>query len=461
MKQNVREPKSNQNITELSLLNPKLPKILPDLEKMLETGKVSPLFQRLYDRKHERIRDNMGRLDRLETRHNYFDCETILNLTHPTTGQKVLLMQGEMDVVADGSDGDRLPTIDDYVSLSTHYQPMTSYGWAKRGTVENPLLDRWRTNLKAAKDEYAIKGLSAERNRYLKGRIDKLSREIKDLQARSYLVAEADPFMVLPLSTLNQSGSHAPRIGDYAVIIHGEKIYPALCGDAGPSWKMGEASLFVAQTIDPRASPYNRPVSDLKVTYLVFPGSKEATHGPPDLAKWKATCQKYLQGLGGLGEGYALHDWRDIIAERRAVRESKALIGKVAQVIAAADGAVAEARKAESTAQSRVATVTQAVASGGSQQAVDLAKARLDEVQAKLTQTRQSADEARTANKSILAAVEAIKVATAKPLPTPKKETTDVALAALGEANQIYAEAVGHAQTARQYAIEAKALVGN
>lgn len=460
VKLKVRVPKPNQSVEELAALNPHLPKILPDLPKLLETGKVSPLFQRLYDLKHQRLKDNLTRLDQLETRHNYFDCETMLDLTHPTTGQKVLMMQGEMDVVADGSDGDRLPTIDDYVSLSTHYQPMTSYGWAKRTDAENPLIDRWQKNLKEAKNEYSIKGLSAERNRYLKNRIDQLTREINDLQARSYLVAEADPFIVLPLSTLGQSGSHAPSIGDYAVVIHEDKVYPALCGDAGPSWKMGEASLLMAQTISNSASPYNRPVSDLKVTYLVFPGSKEGANEPPDLAKWKAKCQDFVQGLGGLGTGYKLHDWRDIVAERRAVRECKGLIGKVAQAIASADGAVAEAKKAVASAEAKVSSANQALSAGtGSQGGVDSAKQVLEKVKEDKAAAEAAAARTKDAAKAVEAAVEIAKMATSKPLPTPKTETTDVALEALSDANKVYAEALEDAQEAREAASRAKSMV--
>jgi len=460
VKLKVRVPKPNQSVEELGALNSHLPKMLPDLEKLLETAKVSPLYKRLYDMKHDRIKSNLTRLDQLETRHNYFDCETILKLTHPTTGQKALLMQGEMDVVADGSDGDRMPAIDDYISLSTHYQPMTSYGWRKLSNVENPLIDRWEKKLKEYKSEYAIKGLSAERNRYLKSRIDTLGREIQDMEARSFLVAEADPFIVLPLSTLRQSGTHMPQIGDYAVVIHEDKAYPALCGDAGPSWKMGEASLLLAQTINPNASPYSRPVSDLKVTYLVFPDSKDPENGPPDLDKWKAKCADYIAGLGGLSGGYSLHDWRDIPAERRAVRESKGLIGQVAQQIADADGAVAEAKKALTNATSKVSSAQAAVNNGtGAQSAVDNAKEIQGKVRAELAKAEAAAAETKAAKPKIEAVVEKVKVATSLPLKAPKTESTDVAVAALDEGQKILTEASASAKKARDAASLAKSLM--
>ncbi|MEO0446865.1 MAG: glycoside hydrolase family 75 protein, partial [Verrucomicrobiota bacterium] len=354
----VAVPEANRSMAELAALNPHLPSILPGLEGMLPTAKVSPLFTQLYENKHGRIKSNLSRLDRLETRHNYFDTETMLELTH-SSGNQVLFVQGEMDVVADGSDGDRMPTVDDYISLSRYYQPTTSYGWRKLGKVPNPLLPRLEKELYDVEEEYKIVGLSAERNRYLVNRRDDLKRLISDLRARSYLIAEADPFIVLSLSAvLGRKGTDlpAPLIGDYAVVIYGDKVYPAICGDAGPSWKFGEASLMMAKTINENASPYSRPVSDLKVSYLIFPGSREESNSPPDLARWTRRCSELLGGIGGLGPDVELHEWRDFIAERKARRDIVVLAekaesqGKELSSLVASLGskASAEAEKAKS-----------------------------------------------------------------------------------------------------------------
>jgi hypothetical protein len=72
-------------------------------------------------------------------RHNFYDTETILELTHPATQRRTLLIQSEMDVVADGSDGDRMPTLDEYIYISDYYQPFTSYAWPKATKTPNPL----------------------------------------------------------------------------------------------------------------------------------------------------------------------------------------------------------------------------------------------------------------------------------------------------------------------------------
>ena len=451
----VAVPKANTSVAELSALNPSLPSILPGLEKLLPAAKVSPFFNKLYSLKHERIKSSVTRLEQLETRHNYFDCETILDLTHPESGQKAVLVQGEMDVVADGSDGDRMPTIDDYISLSRYYQPTTSYGWPKKTKVENPLLPRLKKELEEVEAEYAIKGLTPERNRYLSERRTELKRIISDLGSRSYLIAEADPFIVLPLSIVRHEGSvsHHPSIGDYAVVIYGDKIYPAICGDSGPSWKMGEASLLLARTIDESAGPYQRPVSDLKITYLIFPGSGPAVNDAPALTQITAKCQALLNGVGGLGEGFSLHPWRDIIAERRAVRESAGLIAEAKSLVASVAAKESAARKAVTSAQAAQAEAKTALDKAAATTpapeptALDELKATLEAKSTALEKAKSTAESASSDKRKAdeLAALiaknaEAIRAAANAAYPKPRSETTDVALAKFAESRKALEE---------------------
>lgn len=311
----VRVPKANSTLPELSRINQHLPAMLPGLEAMLAPGqgKVSGFYHKLYQNKTNRVQGDLTRLNRVLDRHNFYDCETILELTHPTTQRKALLIQSEMDVVADGSDGDRMPTLDEYIYLSDYYQPFTSYAWAKTTSTPNPLLARWEERLKKAQDESTQKGVSTARKRELSALISTLKVEVGELKARSSLIAEKDPFIVLSLLFRGYAdqNKHTPQIGDYAAVIHEGKIYPAICGDYGPSYKMGEASLLMAKTLNPKATPYIRPESDLKVTYLIFPGTAEKERSAPNLAKWQEKCQSLLGEIGGLGAGYALHVWED------------------------------------------------------------------------------------------------------------------------------------------------------
>ena len=153
----------------------------------------------------------------------------------------------------------------------------------------------------------------AARKTWLRERIQFLKRGIDDLKSRSFLIADYDPFIVIPVNLLGANDAQTPKVGDYAVVVHDKKLYPAIVGDGGPDFKVGEGSLRLARELNPRANSYNRPVSDLKVTYLVFPGSRETERAPPDYEKWRQRCHDLLGEIGGVGEGYALHQWQDLL----------------------------------------------------------------------------------------------------------------------------------------------------
>ena len=131
--------------------------------------RVSRHFAKLYENKIEYLRERLNRLDLLLSRHNFYDCETILELQHPETGRKALLMQGDMDLNSDGSDGDRNFPID---ATSPTFQPQTSYRWAKLTDRPNPLLSLYENKLQGLKQEFSLKGLKPERNRELKRSLD-------------------------------------------------------------------------------------------------------------------------------------------------------------------------------------------------------------------------------------------------------------------------------------------------
>lgn len=308
----LRVPAPAKTLAELETSNPELSKILPGLPPLVEKAKVSPWFGKLYDNKTTRVRRDANTLNELLTKHNIYDCETILNL-ESETGRKVFFMQAEMDVVSDGSDGDRLPTMPDDIVNSTHYQPFTSYGWPKKSQTPNPMIAGWEKRVAAAQKELAAASTTAARKTWLRDRIQYLKRGIDDLKARSFLIADHDPFVVVPIDILGANDAFSPNAGDYAVVVYGKKVYPAIVGDGGPTFKVGEGSLRLARELNPKANSYNRPVSDLKVTYLIFPGSRDAERSAPDYEKWRQRCHELLAGIGGLGEGYELHRWADTL----------------------------------------------------------------------------------------------------------------------------------------------------
>lgn len=313
-KLNLRVPKANFSVAELGRVNSHLPKMLPGLPALLTNGKISGFYHKLYENKVNGIEKNLTRLNKLLDRHNFFDCETILELKHPKTQRMALLIQSDMDVVADGSDGDRMAVMDSAISNSDYYQPFTSYEWAKTDPKSpNPLLARWQARYDGLKKDAAAKGISAARKAELKAQMHHLDLEITQMKKRSSLIAEKDPFIVLSLLFRDYPRvmPQAPGMGDYCAVIYDGTIYPAICGDYGPSMKMGEASLLIAKTINEKATPYVRGSDDLKVTYLVFPGTAKRPFGPPNLDEWYEKVNGYLTEIGGLGDGYKLHKWEN------------------------------------------------------------------------------------------------------------------------------------------------------
>ena len=301
---NVRVPTPNRTLEELAQITPELPKLLPQLATTI--GPVSPLFQELYDLKIQVLRQNLVRLDQLLSRHNFYDCQTILRLRHPQTKREAILLQADMDVDADGSDADRLPGID---GSSANFKPFTSYRWRKKTSNPNPFLAPAEEKLRRYEIEFAQKGLTIERNRDLRIGIQRMKAEVDSLKRFSFLIASTDPYIVLP-GVFARSKNNG-QVGDYAVVIHGAQIYPAIVGDVGPGDRVGEASLRIAKEINSLATAYNRPVSELKVSYLIFPNTAETPFGPPDLKKIRARCEKLVQELGGAS--VPLYEWANLI----------------------------------------------------------------------------------------------------------------------------------------------------
>lgn len=305
LKLRARMPEPNKTVEELAEVNPELPRLLPELPKLIGPDAVSPFFDELYQTKLRRLRANLTRLDQLLSRHNFYDCQTILRLEHPESKRRAVLIQSEMDVDADGSDADRVP---EGSGLSPNFQPYTSYRWPKRTQNPNAYIPVLNEKIKNWEAELAQAKTTAARKSELKGAITNARAGIADLKKFSFLIGATDPFIVIP-GGFRQAEN--VQIGDYAIVIHGDVIYPAIVGDVGPSDKAGEASLRLAKEISNKANPMYRPVSDLGVTYLVFPGTADKPFGPPDLEKMHARCAELVQEIGGAS--VPLHKWEDII----------------------------------------------------------------------------------------------------------------------------------------------------
>ena len=305
----IRTPRAATTLEEVKIPNANLPELLPSLPQLLSTAQVSTDFAKLYDLKLDWIKERLEKIDQILSRHNYYDCDTILKLSHPETGRRALFVQGDMDVNVDGSDGDRNVEVD---GSGQFFQPQTSYRWRKTSDRPNPFLARAQQRLDDARTEMEKPETKPERKAQLKERIEELGRKITELKTWSFLVSKTDPSIVLPGFMMRGEGPHVPEVGDYAVVIHEDKMYPAILGDAGPSYKVGEASLRLCNQIKDTGTPLARPVSDLAVTYLIFPGSADKERSAPDLDRWHARCTELLAEIG-VTNNTALHRWENIV----------------------------------------------------------------------------------------------------------------------------------------------------
>jgi hypothetical protein len=305
----VKVPTANRDLRSLSKLNEALPTVLPGLTEMLPQARVSDRFEDLYARKVLVLQRNLARLDALLSRHNFFDCETILELRHPATQRAALLLQADMDVDTDGSDPDRLPVVN---PSDPTFQPMTSYRWPKRTVLNNPFLPGRQARLKALENEVAqSKALGEPRLHALRESVGAARYEVNLLKTCSFLLAETDPYVVLPgLLAEGMDPAFQARVGDYCAVICGSIIYPAIVGDIGPRDVVGEASLRIGKAINPLTTALTRAVSPLKVTYLYFPNTAEKPFGPPDLPRIRERVAGLLNELGGFGG--TLYTWEEL-----------------------------------------------------------------------------------------------------------------------------------------------------
>lgn len=302
-------PSPSRTLEQITRNDPTLPAALPGLADRLAAARVSPAFEQIYALKLDYLKSRLARLDALLSPHNFYDCETILELENPATNARALLLQGDMDVNTDGSDGDRNFAVD---GSSMFFQPQTSYRWKRLTTRANPFIPAFTRRLASAEAEFARSGLPPARNAELRDTIAHAKATLYELDRYSFLIGGADPFIVLPTFMVRAApGPFTPAFGDYAVVVHNGIAYPAILGDAGPSYKFGEASTRLCRQLNAASTANSRPVSSLKVTYLVFPGSKDPIAGPPDLEKWRARCRELLTALGL--EPANLHAWENLI----------------------------------------------------------------------------------------------------------------------------------------------------
>ena len=298
-------PKPAVTATDLLAATPELGGLLPDLDQLLQNATASPDFAALFDHKEKNLRANLGVLQKLLPRDTLYDCQTILNLQHPRSFRTALLVQALMNVNSDGSDGDRNL---DTEKNSAFFQPQTNYRWRKKTERPNPCLQDTERHLAQIEEKLLNKDSlkDSEKTSLEASRVD-TKEMLQELKHWSFLVGTSDPFIVLPSFMFSSTKGH-PEIGDYAIVIARDTLYPAIVGDKGPSFKMGEASLRICREIDRRSTSDSRPIDHPTVAYLVFPGTAEKPFAVPDYQHWSERCHELWKEFGG-SDSASWHTW--------------------------------------------------------------------------------------------------------------------------------------------------------
>lgn len=313
----IARPKPLTKIDDLEKLNPGLSQALPALRGLIESATVSPKFKKLYDTKIDSVKNG----DWMSAG-TFFDCATVLNVKGAKSGRSAVIFQSDMDTCTDGSDPDRFSLLSDYddARLSRSYQPILAYSWAKASgdTATSPFLKYYDDTLGQLRElKKQVDGfVQADRGAFWPDvqkyfdealtRVDRRAAYFRpDLLKRRSLVASVDPYMVIPSTWVDEK----MRVGDYAAVIYAGRIYPCIIGDTGPTTKAGEASQKLAQALNPKASGRVSAVTNVGVTYIVFPGTR-AEMGPPDWPKFEREVSRLLGEIGEPGSDAKLHSWQ-------------------------------------------------------------------------------------------------------------------------------------------------------
>ncbi|CCI25442.1 MAG: glycoside hydrolase family 75 protein [Dolichospermum sp.] len=109
-----------------------------------------------------------------------------------------------------------------------------------------------------------------------------------------YVDSTRIPYIVLP-----GGGSAGAKLGDFAVVFNGKngKIVNGIYADVGPSNKIGEGSIALAEALGIPSSPRTGGVSS-GIMYVVFPGSGNGK--PRSLSEINTEAEKHFNNWGGM-----------------------------------------------------------------------------------------------------------------------------------------------------------------
>jgi len=309
----IRIPKPVINLSGLERGSSKISHILPGFSSLFRRGTVSPYFRIAYDQKISEIQEKANHLNQITPKFNLYECNTMLHLMSEK-GRRVFYMQADMDSILKGSDGDRLSQMPTQLVNSIHYDPFTSYYWRVSGDFPNPMIAGWNRRISIGEREVEKIAVGDPKKNWMQKRISFLKQGVEHMRKNGFLISQHDPYICLPSFVLaNTQDPYAPKIGDYALVIHQNKVYPCIVGDTGYGSSIGQVSARIATAIDPQWKNGVKVVSAPTVSYLIFPNTREQKFSPPDYVVWTKKCRELVGEIGGLGKGYVIHEWNNTL----------------------------------------------------------------------------------------------------------------------------------------------------
>lgn len=305
----IRIPQPAIKMSDLEKNGSRLSLILPRFASLFAKGAISPYFRTVYDAKIAEVKQNATRLNQIISKASLYECNTILNFVSDQ-GRRMLFIQADMDAEIKGSDGDRLPKMPPEQVNSLVYNPFTAYHWRVSGDFPNPMIEGWKRRITIGEKELAATTTDLQKKQWIQNRIATLKQGVEHMRRNGFLISTHDPYIVLPSHLVNRpNDAFSPKIGDYAVVIHGNKVYPCIVGDESHDSSIGEASARIATELNAQWKLGSKAVSSPTVNYIIFPNSRETQAKSPDYALWRAKCIALLSEIGGLGREYQLHEW--------------------------------------------------------------------------------------------------------------------------------------------------------
>ena len=183
------------------------------------------------------------------------------------------------------------------------------------------MIASWNKRIEIGEKELANPNYDQQKKSLIADRIQSLKQGVELMRRQAFLISSYDPYIALPSFILqNTNDPFAPKVGDYAVVIHNNKIYPCIVGDKSQNSSVGEASARLAVELNPEWENGMKVISSPSVGYIVFPNSADVPASTPDYSRWAQRCRELLNEIGGIATEYEFHEWKNLFPPRPSFR---------------------------------------------------------------------------------------------------------------------------------------------